>query len=323
MTQIAVLTSGADAPGMNAAIRAVVRGAVAKGWSVLGVRNGFGGLVSRTYQPLGPRDVSGILQKGGTVLGSARYPEFLDDAVRTDALRSLRQHAVDALVVVGGNGSQAGASALASSGFPVVGVPSTIDNDIHGSEPSIGVDTALNVAVKAIDRLKTTAASHQRGFLVEVMGRGCGYLALMAGIAGGAEAIVIPEVETDPDELAREVRDVHRRGKSHAIIVIAEGARWNGERLAAYFRGHSERLGFEPRLTVLGHVQRGGEPGAFDRVLATRLGVAAVERVARGDAGCMVGWLHSEVAATSLTDVTKKSKGLEPRLLEMAQMLAR
>ena len=307
---------------MNAAVRAVVRSAAADGCAALGVRGGFRGLLSASYEPFGPRDVSSILQRGGTVLGSSACPEFVEDAVRSAALRTLRQHEIDALIVIGGDGSQAGAAALATAGFPVVGIPATIDNDVYGTEPSIGVDTALNVAVTAIDRLKITAASHRRGFLVEVMGGRCGHLALMAGIAGGAEAIIIPEAEMTPEALAREVRDAYGRGKPHAIIVVAEGARWNGQRLAAHFRGHGEKLGFEPRLTVLGHVQRGGVPTAFDRLLATRLGVAAVGCLTAGRQGCMVGWLRGEVTMTPLSEVVTNTKTLDP-LLGVAGMLAR
>jgi 6-phosphofructokinase 1 len=323
MKKIAVLTSGGDAPGMNAAIRAVVRSAVAEGWRACGVRNGFAGLIAGTFVPLGRREVGGIIQKGGTLLGSARCPQFREEASRLAAVRALRGHEVDALIVIGGSGSQAGSHALATMGFPVVGVASTIDNDLYGSNPSIGVDTAVNVALQAIDRLRNTAASHHRVFLIEVMGRDCGYLALIAGIAGGAEAIVLPETEADPDELAREVREAYERGKSHALVVVAEGAHWNGARLAAFFGTHRERLGFEPRLTVLGHVQRGGEPGAFDRLLGTQLGVAAVERLVRGETGCLIGWMHGEVAATPLADVVANRKTLDPRLFELARKLAR
>jgi 6-phosphofructokinase 1 len=323
MKRIAVLTSGGDAPGMNAAIRSVVRSAVAEGWSVLGVRNGFTGLVAGAFLPLGPRDVSNVIHKGGTILGSTPCPAFCEDSVRATAVRSLRQQEVDALVVIGGNGSQAGAHALATMGVPVVGVPSTIDDDVFGSEPSIGVDSALNVAVKAIDRLKTTAASHQRIFLVEVMGRSAGHLALRAGIAGGAEAVVLPEVETDPEALARALQAAYQRGKSHAIVVVAEGAPWDGERLVTYFGTHRERLGFEPRLTTLGHVQRGGEPSVLDRLLGTELGAAAVERLAGNEAGCLVGWLRAEVAATPLAEVVAGRKTLAPRLLALAERMAR
>ncbi|MBC6938392.1 MAG: ATP-dependent 6-phosphofructokinase, partial [Chloroflexi bacterium] len=204
MKRIAVLTSGGDAPGMNAAIRAVVRTGVARGWEVYGVEQGYSGLIAGSMRPMGPRDVSSIIQLGGTMLGSARCPEFKTEEGRLRAIRELRKRDIDGLVVIGGNGSQTGAFALSEMGFPVVGVASTIDNDLYGSEITIGVDTALNIALEAIDRLKVTASSHQRAFLIEVMGRDCGYLALMSGIAGGAEAIVIPEVEVQPAEIARE-----------------------------------------------------------------------------------------------------------------------
>ena len=193
MKRIAVLTSGGDAPGMNAAIRSVVRRGVSLGWEVFGVRHGYSGLINGTLIPLGNRDVGGIMQLGGTMLGSARCPEFEAEEGQRKAIRQLNQQGIDGLVVIGGNGSQTGAAALNTVGFPTVGVASTIDNDLVGSDITIGVDTALNIALEAIDRLKVTASSHQRAFLIEVMGRKCGYLALMAGIAGGAESIVIPE----------------------------------------------------------------------------------------------------------------------------------
>ncbi len=323
MKRIAVLTSGGDAPGMNAAIRAVVRTGIAQGWEVLGVRRGYAGLTYGEMVPLGARDVGGILQLGGTILGSARCPEFRTELGRQRALRALRSHGVEALVVIGGNGSQAGAYEVFRMGFPVVGVASTIDNDLVGSEITIGVDTALNVALEAIDRLKTTASSHGRAFLVEVMGRDCGYLALMAGIAGGAEAVVVPEVETDPEALAQEMHDAYERGKSHALVVVAEGASYNASRLADYFHANEKRLGFELRVTILGHVQRGGAPGAFDRLLATQLGAAAVDALARGEQGVLVGWVRGEVALTPLSEVAGRAKALDPQLLALAQVLAR
>lgn len=322
MKRIAVLTSGGDAPGMNAAIRAVARTAIAQGWDVLGVRRGYAGVAYGEMAPLGARDVGGILHLGGTILGSARCPEFRTELGRQRALRALRSQGVEALVVIGGNGSQAGAYELSQMGFPVVGVASTIDNDLLGSEITIGVDTALNVALEAIDRLKVTASSHGRAFLVEVMGRDCGYLALMAGIAGGAEAVVIPEVDTDPEVLAQELHEAYERGKTHSLVVVAEGAAYNAARLAEYFRENENRLGFELRVTILGHVQRGGAPGAFDRLLATRLGAAAVETLARGEHGVLVGWAQGGVATTSLTDVVGRGKPLDPQLLALAQVLA-
>lgn len=323
MKRIAVLTSGGDAPGMNAAIRAVARSGLAEGWEVFGIRHGYAGLIAGNFVPLGARDVGGIIQQGGTLLGSARAPEFETEDGRLKALRQLHQRDIQALVVIGGNGSQTGAHALSQMGFPVVGVASTIDNDLYGSEITIGVDTALDVALEAIDRLKVTASSHQRAFLVEVMGRDCGYLALMAGIAGGAEAIVIPEVETDPEAVAAELRAAYERGKAHALVVVAEGARYNAERLAGFFQEHRERLGFELRVTTLGHVQRGGAPGAFDRLLATRLGAAATEHLARGEYGVLMGLLKGEIAATPLAEVLANEKPLDLRLLELAQVLAK
>jgi 6-phosphofructokinase 1 len=275
MKRIAVLTSGGDAPGMNAAIRAVTRCGLDQDWEVFGVRRGYAGLIDGNFDPLNARSVGGIIQQGGTILGSARSPEFKTEEGRRKALRALHQHEIEGLVVIGGNGSQTGAHTLAQTGFPVVGVASTIDNDLAGSDITIGVDTALNIALEAIDRLKITASSHQRAFLVEVMGRKCGYLALMAGIAGGAEVIVIPEIETTPEQVAAELSRAYERGKAHALAVVAEGARYNAEALAAYFREHQERIGFDLRATTLGHVQRGGAPTAYDRLLATRLGAGA------------------------------------------------
>jgi 6-phosphofructokinase 1 len=202
-------------------------------------------------------------------------------------------------------------------------VASTIDNDLYGSEITIGVDTALNVALEAIDRLKVTASSHQRAFLIEVMGRECGYLALMSGLAGGAEAVVIPEIETDPDALAKELRSAYERGKAHALVVVAEGAHYNAEALAAYFKENREQLGFDLRVTTIGHVQRGGAPGAFDRLLATRLGAAATEQIAAGRTGLLVGLNKSEVTTTPLADVVANKKVLDPHLFELAQVLAK
>jgi 6-phosphofructokinase 1 len=323
MKCIAVLTSGGDAPGMNAAIRAVVRTGLEQGWKVLGIHQGYAGLIAGNLDSMSARDVGGIIQLGGTMLGSARCEEFKTVEGRQQALRVLGERGVEGLVVIGGNGSQTGAHALSEMGFPVVGVASTIDNDLYGSEITIGVDTALNVALEAIDRLKVTASSHHRAFLVEVMGRECGYLALMAGIAGGAEVTIIPEVEADPEAVAAELRAAYERGKPHALAVVAEGAHYNAEGLAGYFREHRERLGFDLRVTVLGHVQRGGTPGAFDRLLASRLGAAAVEHLARGEHGVLVGLIRDEIATTSLSEVVANRKSLDPRLLALARVLAK
>src|SRR3954463_2859930 len=215
LKKIAVLTSGGDAPGMNAAVRAVARGALARGWQVFGVRNGYAGLLGGHFDSLQARNVGGIIQSGGTVLGSARCPEFVEPAGRKKALLNLKNRSIEALVVIGGNGSQSGSASLAREGFAVVGVPSTIDNDLYGNDVSIGCDTAINITLEAIDRLRTTASSHQRAFAVETMGRDCGYIALMAGIAGGAEVIALPEEEIAPAQVAERLRAAHQRGKTH------------------------------------------------------------------------------------------------------------
>ncbi|MCB9435588.1 MAG: 6-phosphofructokinase [Anaerolineales bacterium] len=322
MQRIAVLTSGGDAPGMNAAIRSVVRTGIAHGFEVYGVLQGYRGCIDGVMKPLTARDVGGIIQLGGTILGSARALEFKTEEGRRKAIREFYQRGIEGLVVIGGNGSQTGAYALTEMGFPVVGVASTIDNDLTGSEMTIGVDTALNIALEAIDRLKVTASSHHRVFLVEVMGRDCGYLALMSGIAGGAEAIVIPEVEVNPESIALEIEHAYERGKSHGLIVVAEGAKYNAQTLASYFREHHKDLGFDVRATTLGHVQRGGTPGAFDRILATRLAAEATEQLAQGRSGVLIGLLRGEITATPLSEVVANPKPLDPKLLELAKVLA-
>jgi 6-phosphofructokinase 1 len=320
--RVAVLTTGGDAPGINAAIRAAVRTGIDKGWEMFGVRHGYAGLLKSDFLPLGLRDVGGIVGLGGTMLGSIRFPEFKREEIQRQAIGILCNSRIDAAIVIGGDGSQAGAFALAQKGFPVVGIASTIDNDLFGSEITIGVDTALNVALEAIDRIKVTASSHERAFLIEVMGRNCGYLALAAGIAGGAEAVVLPEVETDPEALARTLRSSYARGKHHAIVVVAEGARYNAEKLTQYFREHRERLGFELRDVKLGHVQRGGTPGAFDRLLGTRFAAAATEHIARQHYGVLIGLLRGEIFATPLAHIVGKQKPLDPCLLQLAGVLA-
>ncbi|HEX6266988.1 MAG TPA: ATP-dependent 6-phosphofructokinase [Burkholderiales bacterium] len=322
MKKIAVLTSGGDAPGMNAAVRAVTRGALAQGWEVFGVRNGYAGLVGNTLDPLLARDVGGIVQRGGTVLGSARSPEFKEAGGRAIALRNLASRGIAALVVIGGNGSQTGSAALEREGFQVVGVASTIDNDLYGTDVSIGADTAINITLEAIDRLRTTASSHQRAFAVETMGRDCGYIALMAGIAGGAEVIALPESEITPAEVAARLRAGYQRGKTHALVVIAEGARCGVRELMQHYEESRDSIGFELRVTRLGHVVRGGTPSAADRVLATRLGAAAVEHLARGEHGVLVGTLCSEIAATPLAEVAGRTRPADARLLELARTMA-
>ncbi len=322
MKRIAVLTSGGDAPGMNAAIRATVRVGIDQGCEVFGVSDGYRGLIDNRMQPLGARDVGGIIQLGGTVLGSARCPEFKTVEGRERALASLRERGIEGLVVIGGNGSQTGAYALSQMGFPVVGVASTIDNDLYGSDITIGVDTALDIAIEAIDRLKVTASSHRRAFLVEVMGRDCGYLALMAGIAGGAEAIVVPEVETQPEVVMEILRRAYDRGKKHGLVVVAEGAKFDADEISQYLKAHNANVGYEYRATILGHVQRGGTPGAFDRLLATRLAAEAARLLCKGTDGVLVGWLNDQATPTPYAEVVGKKKPLDLRLFELADVLA-
>ena len=322
MKRIAVLTSGGDAPGMNAAVRAVVRTAVASGLEVFGVRNGFAGLISGDLFRLGPRDVGGIIDRGGTILGTTRCDDLKTDEGQSAAIARLGALAIDALVVIGGNGSQRGSYALSRRGLPVVGIGSTIDNDLFGAEPSIGSTTALDTALEAIDRLRVTASSHRRAFIVEVMGRHCGYLALMSGVAGGAEAIVLPEQPFSPEALAEEIRNSYVRGKSHAIVVVAEGAQYNGDRCLRYFDTHAERLGFEVRLTRLGHIQRGGAPCAFDRLIATRLGAAATTQLQAEVHGILLGYSGGGIRATPLAEVASAVKPFEASLYQLANTLA-
>src|ERR1700735_3966769 len=303
MKTIAVLTSGGDAPGMNAAIRAVTRGALDQGMMVDGVLQGWQGLVEGQFRQLSARDVGGIIQVGGTFLGSARSAEFREEGGRTKALRNLAQRGIDGVVVIGGNGSQTGSYLFSQLGGHVVGIASTIDNDLFGTDVTIGCDTAINVTLEAIAHLRTTGSSHNRAFLVETMGRDCGYLAMMAGLAGGAEVISTPEFEVPASEIAQRLHAAYERGKTHAIVVIAEGVKENATRILAYFDADKQRTGFELRAPTLGHVVRGAPLTAFDRLLATRLGVNAVKSLSEGVTGVLIGWLKNEVSRTPLADV--------------------
>lgn len=321
MQRLAVLTSGGDAPGMNAAIRAVVRAAAARDITVVGVLNGFAGLAAGEFQPLDDRAVGGILQRGGTILGTRRFPAFRDPAVQTAVVSRLRAEGIEGLVVIGGSGSQYGALAVHRLGFPVIGIGSTIDNDLAGMDVTIGVDTALNTAAECIDRLKDTASSHHRAFIVEVMGRDSGYLALMAALASGAETVIVSEVPFEAEAVAADVEATYARGKAHYIAVVAEGAQLSARALAAYLQDHPR--GFEARLTVLGHLQRGGSPTVRDRLLASLLGEAAVEALAAGQSGAVMGWYHGGPVAIPLDEAVAPCCKVTPELLELAGVLAR
>lgn len=320
---IGVLTSGGDAPGMNAAIRAVTRSALAHGVKVSGICHGYVGLLEKEVIELDARAVGGIIQRGGTFLGSARCTEFRTPEGIQKGVKALEEMGIDGVVIIGGNGSQTGAAKLVEQGVRVMGVASTIDNDLCGSDITIGVDTALNIAIEAIDRLRVTASSHRRAFVIEVMGRDCGYLAVMSAMAGGAETAVIPEISRSPEAIASALRGAYDRGKTHAIAVVAEGCDTNARVLESYFRENTERFGFDLRVTTLGHVQRGGTPSAFDRILATRLASAATEALLDGRSGELTGWNKGEISFTPLADIIGKTKAPSPELLDLVERLAK
>jgi len=321
MKRIAVMTSGGDAPGMNAAVRAVVRTAIEQGVEVWGIRQAYTGLLSGDMQIMQSRDVSGILQRGGTILQTARNMEFKTPAGQAKALQRLNERGIEGVVIIGGDGSMRGGMALHRLGVPVIGIPGSIDNDIWGTNMAIGVDTALNTILDALDRLRDTATSHNRGFVIEVMGRNCGYLALMGGILGGAEVIITPERAPTMEEVVDALKDAYKRGKSHAIAVIAEGAPYRTTDLADYL--NNQQVGFEIRLTILGHTQRGGSPTAFDRLLATRMGTAAVERMLDGESCVMVGLDGRKISSVPLEDVTTKMRAIGDEYFKMAYTLSR
>ncbi len=296
MKRIAVLTSGGDAPGMNAAIRSVVRLALSRGIQVTGVRHGYQGLMTGDFVAMDSAAVGGIIEEGGTILRTARSEIFATDAGQAGATAALRRADLEGLVVIGGNGSQNGALALHRRSLPVVGVPSTIDNDLRGTDMSIGADTALNTVVQAIDHIRDTAESHERTFIVETMGRNCGWLALNAALATGADVVLIPEVPRDLAAVAETVRTRRRMQKAHTIIVVAEGA---GDAVTIA-RTVSELSGIDVRVTVLGHIQRGGAPTAFDRILASRLAAAATDALLGGQSGVMMGLHGNEIVPVPL-----------------------
>ncbi len=318
---IGVLTSGGDAPGMNAAIRAVVRTALSNNMNVIGVMHGYEGLINGEFKPLGPRDVGGILQRGGTVLLTSRSKRFQEPAGQRDAIRKMNEAGMDALIVIGGEGSMNGAYALSKQGVKVIGIPGSIDNDIWGTNIAIGTDTAMNTIMEAVDKLRDTASSHQRAFLVETMGRDSGYLAVMAAIVCGAEVALIPEVPITADEVAATVEEAYKRGKTHAIIINAEGSGIRTTDLAQ--RIDDLDVGFKTRMTILGHIQRGGSPTAYDRLLASRMGVKAVEALIEGTHGVMTGLKGKGVDFIPLLDVITNKRKVNMEYFHMAKVLAR
>lgn len=318
---IGILTSGGDAPGMNACIRAVVRTGMANQARVLGVYNGFEGLIDGEYRPLGPRDVGGILQRGGTILQTRRSQRFMEKSGQRDAIRKMNEARMDALIVVGGDGSLRGAQVLHEEGIRVIGIPASIDNDIWGTNIAIGVDTAMNTIMDAVDKLRDTASSHSRAFLVETMGRNSGYLAVMAGIVCGAEVVLIPEVPTTVDEIADSIENAYKRGKNHSIIIVAEGSGFRATELAKAL--DDKDVGFRTRVTVLGHIQRGGSPTAYDRLVASRMGFKAVEALVQGQSGVMTGLKGRGIDLIPIADVVANKRTVNMEYYEMAKVLAR
>ncbi|HEY4554107.1 MAG TPA: 6-phosphofructokinase [Bacillaceae bacterium] len=299
MKKIGILTSGGDAPGMNAAIRAVVRKSIFHGLEAYGVYQGFSGLINGNISRLELGSVGDIIHRGGTILRSARCDEFRTKEGQQIGIEQLKKYGLDGLVVIGGDGSYRGAKALTEQGFPCIGVPGTIDNDIPGTQFTIGFDTALNTVLDAIDKIRDTATSHERTFIIEVMGRDAGDIALWAGLAGGAETILIPEEKYDMNDIAERLRSGQKRGKKHSIIIVAEGVS-TGTRFAEELKAATQ---FETRVSVLGHIQRGGTPTGFDRVLASRLGAHAVELLMEGKGGRAVGIMKDEIVDHDILQV--------------------
>ncbi len=320
MKKIAVLTSGGDAPGMNAAIRAVVRAGIANKLDVYGVLRGYRGLINNEFIKLKSTDVSKIIQTGGTILGTARSPEFREKEGRTKAFENLKANKIDGLVVIGGDGSFAGASLISREhNFPVIGIPGTIDNDLYGTDYTIGYDTALNNVVDAVDKIRDTASSHDRVFFVEVMGREAGFIALRSGIACGAEAILIPELDGQVDKLMTFLADQGKKKKS-SIIMVAEGKK-EGNTLEIARLVESKFPELDVRVSILGHIQRGGSPTAYDRVTASRMGVAAVDALLNDQRSIMVGIADNDITHVPLNKTVKLHKTVNPDLLDIIDLL--
>lgn len=318
MKRIAVLTSGGDAPGMNAAIRAAVRKALHAGCEVFGVEYGYTGLLKGQMKVMRYEDVGNIMQRGGTILKTARSTQFPTPEGQEMAMRELTRREIEGLVVIGGDGSFRGAQLLGKRGIKVCGVPGTIDNDIYGTDYTIGFDTACNTVLDAINKIRDTASSHKRIVIIEVMGRDSGWIALAAGLAGGAEFVIVPEIPHDLDFVSDKIIRGMNQGKEHSIVVVAEGAAHGfevGEQLRV-------STGYDTRVTVLGHIQRGGSPSAFDRILATRLGAAAVDALLDGETNAMVGLVGNQVATSSLDVVVNQKRGLDVSLYELEAIMA-
>jgi 6-phosphofructokinase 1 len=313
-----VLTSGGDSPGMNAAVRAVVRKAIFHDMEVYGVYNGYSGLISGNIKKLELGSVGDIIHRGGTMLYSARCEEFKTKEGQQKGIEQLKKFGIEGLVVVGGDGSYRGAKALTEQGFPCIGVPGTIDNDIPGTDYTIGFDTALNTVIDAVDKIRDTATSHDRAFIIEVMGRDAGDIALWAGLAGGAETIIIPEVGYDMDEIAARLKSGHERGKKHSIIIVAEGV-CSGVEFSKQIKDATD---LDTRVSVLGHIQRGGSPTAADRVLASRLGAFAVELLLQGKGGRAVGIEKNELIDHDIIEILTREHTVNQSMYNLSKELS-
>ena len=320
--KIGVLTSGGDAPGMNAAIRAVIRAAGNYNFEAVGILQGYEGLINADFQPMNSRSVSNIINRGGTILKTARSKEFRTKKGREKAYANLQKEGIDALVIIGGDGSFTGAGIFEQEfGVPCIGIPGTIDNDINGTDYTIGFDTAVNTVIDAVDKIRDTASSHNRFFIVEVMGRDSGYIAMYSGIACGAEKILIPEMEGEFESLIETLKLGRERKKTSNIVIVAEGDQEGGAYQIAK-KTRKEFPEFDVKVTVLGHIQRGGSPSCFDRVMATRMGVKAVELLMLDRSGVMIGMKNNHMVTTTLKDAVKQHPSLNPELLKVAAISA-
>ena len=317
---IGVLTSGGDAPGMNAAIRAVTRAAIFNGMRVFGIYRGYKGLISDEIEEFKTNSVSNIIQQGGTILKTARSLEFMTPEGRKTAYENMQKHGIDALVVIGGDGSLTGASIFANEyNIPIVGLPGTIDNDLNGTDITIGYDTALNTIMQAVDKIRDTATSHERLFFIEVMGRNCGYLALNSAIASGAEAAIIPEISMAKDQLGELIEQGFRKSKSSSMVLVTE-SEVTGGALKLAERVKTEYPQYDVRVSILGHLQRGGSPSAQDRILASRMGIAAIQALLENQRNVMIGIRENEIDYVPFKRAIKKDREISEELLEVLRI---
>lgn len=329
--RIGVLTSGGDAPGMNPAIRSVVRTGLYYDLEVIGVKRGYAGLIEGDFYKMDRSSVADIIHRGGTILLSARCEEFKTEKGRQKALEKMKEAGIEGLIVIGGDGSFRGAEKVSKElGIPTIGIPGTIDNDLAGTDYTLGFDTAMNTVLDAINKIRDTATSHERTFVIETMGRRAGFLTLMTGLAGGAESILIPEIDYSVDEVCEKLKQGYKRGKLHSIILVAEGVgddfktnRDINESKAFYLgKKITEKTGLETRVIILGHLQRGGSPTALDRILASRMGAKAVELLLKGESNKMVGFSNNEIVVHDISEVLRMEKKINMDVYNLAHILS-